>query len=351
MEGARGVSTLAGKQLGAPGLPHCWCSPCSLGAGLPARIGGQRHDVQDARAPPARCCAGQQQQPCACRRPPTARTCPLLCSAVKQRMKSVANIQKITKAMKMVAASKMRSAQVRRRGAGAQHPQLLLLPAAARCAGYAVLQRAAAYAVLHLFALQHLASGTPLWRTALCAGQHGELAGHCAAAGAPAGRPAVGGGRQECGGARHLRQGPVRRHQHRGVQVSSAGDRCCRVGAAGWCGMRKKCRQEGGVCALLGCWAAQPFEAAAAGARQLGCSWAQCCANMVAAAACAPAQPLQPCTACALLAAGAVAAAFGGSTAATAAAGVSPGRCWDVAGHHVDTAAPNRAATAKCACC
>ena len=35
-------------------------------------------------------------------------------SAVKQRMKSVANIQKITKAMKMVAASKMRSAQVRR---------------------------------------------------------------------------------------------------------------------------------------------------------------------------------------------------------------------------------------------
>ena len=31
--------------------------------------------------------------------------------AVKQRMKSVGNIQKITKAMKMVAASKMRSAQ------------------------------------------------------------------------------------------------------------------------------------------------------------------------------------------------------------------------------------------------
>lgn len=31
---------------------------------------------------------------------------------MKQRMKSVANIQKITKAMKMVAASKMRSAQV-----------------------------------------------------------------------------------------------------------------------------------------------------------------------------------------------------------------------------------------------
>lgn len=32
--------------------------------------------------------------------------------AVKQRMKSVASIQKITKAMKMVAASKMRSAQI-----------------------------------------------------------------------------------------------------------------------------------------------------------------------------------------------------------------------------------------------
>ena len=37
--------------------------------------------------------------------------CLLLLPAVKQRMKSVANIQKITKAMKMVAASKMRSAQ------------------------------------------------------------------------------------------------------------------------------------------------------------------------------------------------------------------------------------------------
>ena len=33
-------------------------------------------------------------------------------SAVKQRMRSVTNIQKITKAMKMVAASKMRVAQV-----------------------------------------------------------------------------------------------------------------------------------------------------------------------------------------------------------------------------------------------
>ena len=38
--------------------------------------------------------------------------CAALPSAVKQRMKSVASIQKITKAMKMVAASKMRSAQL-----------------------------------------------------------------------------------------------------------------------------------------------------------------------------------------------------------------------------------------------
>lgn len=36
----------------------------------------------------------------------------MLLSAVKQRMRSVTNIQKITKAMKMVAASKMRVAQV-----------------------------------------------------------------------------------------------------------------------------------------------------------------------------------------------------------------------------------------------
>lgn len=50
------------------------------------------------------------------RRPPTTAArlhSPGACTAVKQRMKSVANIQKITKAMKMVAASKMRSAQVR----------------------------------------------------------------------------------------------------------------------------------------------------------------------------------------------------------------------------------------------
>lgn len=37
--------------------------------------------------------------------------CPACLPAVQQRMKSVANIQKITKAMKMVAASKMRAAQ------------------------------------------------------------------------------------------------------------------------------------------------------------------------------------------------------------------------------------------------
>lgn len=48
--------------------------------------------------------------------------------AVKQRMKSVGNIQKITKAMKMVAASKMRSAQVAtEKCRGMQEPFLRLL--------------------------------------------------------------------------------------------------------------------------------------------------------------------------------------------------------------------------------
>lgn len=52
--------------------------------------------------------------PCTPPRPPCRRLLrrPAPRLAVKQRMKSVANIQKITKAMKMVAASKMRSAQV-----------------------------------------------------------------------------------------------------------------------------------------------------------------------------------------------------------------------------------------------
>lgn len=49
-------------------------------------------------------------------------------SAVKQRMKSVGNISKITKAMKMVAASKMRSAQVNTENArGIAEPLLKLL--------------------------------------------------------------------------------------------------------------------------------------------------------------------------------------------------------------------------------
>eukprot|EP00887_Chlorella_sp_A99_P002529 scaffold6.g2529.t1 len=48
--------------------------------------------------------------------------------AIQQRMKSVANIQKITKAMKMVAASKMRSAQVATENSrGMQVPLLKLL--------------------------------------------------------------------------------------------------------------------------------------------------------------------------------------------------------------------------------
>ncbi|EFN53540.1 hypothetical protein CHLNCDRAFT_32096 [Chlorella variabilis] len=48
--------------------------------------------------------------------------------AVKQRMKSVANIQKITKAMKMVAASKMRSAQASTEGSrGIVQPFLRML--------------------------------------------------------------------------------------------------------------------------------------------------------------------------------------------------------------------------------
>lgn len=48
--------------------------------------------------------------------------------AVKQRMKSVANIQKITSAMKMVAASKMRNAQTTtEKGRGMQEPFIRLL--------------------------------------------------------------------------------------------------------------------------------------------------------------------------------------------------------------------------------
>ena len=58
--------------------------------------------------------------------------------AVKQRMRSVTNIQKITKAMKMVAASKMRVAQVNtERSRGLTAPFLKLLgdlPGALVCA-------------------------------------------------------------------------------------------------------------------------------------------------------------------------------------------------------------------------
>ena len=51
-----------------------------------------------------------------------------MCGAVKQRMRSVTNIQKITKAMKMVAASKMRIAQANtERSRGLVQPFLKLL--------------------------------------------------------------------------------------------------------------------------------------------------------------------------------------------------------------------------------
>ena len=54
--------------------------------------------------------------------------CMGLCGAVKQRMRSVTNIQKITKAMKMVAASKMRIAQANtEKSRGLVQPFLKLL--------------------------------------------------------------------------------------------------------------------------------------------------------------------------------------------------------------------------------
>ena len=57
-------------------------------------------------------CRGGSPAVVSSRQTPCCRPAPLpTLNAVKQRMKSVANIQKITKAMKMVAASKMRSAQ------------------------------------------------------------------------------------------------------------------------------------------------------------------------------------------------------------------------------------------------
>lgn len=50
------------------------------------------------------------------------------CCTVKQRMKSIQNMQKITKAMKMVAASKMRVAQVETmKSRGSIEPFLKLL--------------------------------------------------------------------------------------------------------------------------------------------------------------------------------------------------------------------------------
>ena len=80
---------------------------CSSGLGEHAL----RHGMGSAQAPEPQGTCSPPADPPPAASPPVPLLPPPGRAAVKQRMKSVGNIQKITKAMKMVAASKMRSAQ------------------------------------------------------------------------------------------------------------------------------------------------------------------------------------------------------------------------------------------------